>query len=165
MSEKKPKASLVDTAATALTTAMEDLTFHPSVEMRRIKATFWATQLENPTCAPDKVTASDVAAITGDSRISRWWAVPGFKDWLRNKDEWRQRQEYLCSLAQDTAEQILLDPHANANAKVQLIKFLTESVGKAEARVKETKMLDAEIHKMSPEQLESYIERHTAKKA
>lgn len=141
----------------ALGDALDDITFEPNPEMRKLKATFWTQYSTNPMMSKDKVTMAAIQEATNDTRIRSWWAIDGFKDWFCNKDEWRQKQEYLAGLAQDCAEKILLDPRANPNAKVALIKFITESVGKAEARIRETKMLDAQVHDMSPEQLQEFL--------
>lgn len=143
--------------------AVDDLTYEPSDAERRAKAQFWAKYYDDPKMDRNSISLAAVLDYTGDSRISRWWGKPGFKEWFCNKDEWRQRQEYLVNLAQSVAEDILLDPKANPTAKVALIKFLTESIGRAEARIRETKMLDAAVHNMTAEQLEEFIRSSTKK--
>lgn len=147
----------------ALGSALDDIIFDPNAEMRKLKATFWTIYGSNPLMSRERVTQAAILEATSDTRIRSWWALPGFKEWFTNKDEWRQRQEYLAGLAQDVAEKILLDPRANANAKVALIKFLTESVGKAEARIREVKMLDAQVHEMTPDQLQEFLQKNGVK--
>lgn len=142
-----------------LAAAAEDLGFQPEPDHRRVKAAFWAKFYEDPKMDRDRVTLAAVQQYLPDYRLRKWWSMPGFKEWFTNKDEWRQKQEYLVMLAQDEAERILLDRNANANAKVGLIKFLVESIGRASPKMKEVKMLDDAIHKMTPEQLEEFVKK------
>lgn len=143
--------------------AVEELAFEPSDAQRVVKSQFWAKFYDDPRTTRDSVNLTHALDYTQDGRLTRWWKMPGFADWFCNKEEWRQRQEYLVMLAQETAEKILKDPRAPAAAKVNLIKFLTESIGRAEARTKEVKMLDASINSMNPEQLAEYIKANTKK--
>lgn len=105
--------------------------FEPSVAQRRAKANFWTAWQDDPTLDPELMTADTAARLSGNRTVRRWWGEPGFKPWFMNKDEQRQRLEYLFELSMDAAEDILTnaDPKAQG-ARVQLIKHMSELANK-----------------------------------
>ena len=143
-----------------------ELTFLPSPEHRRIKSAFWASIAENPILDPasDGVSLAAAQRITGDARLPRWWQLPGFKEWFANKDEFRQRVEYLANLALDVAEEVLLDRDAHPSARVNMTKLVIEVANKIPSRASqkdENKFLDARIAQMGREELEEFIRKQT----
>lgn len=105
--------------------------FEPSMGQRRAKANFWTAWQDDPTLDPELMTADTAARLSGNRTVRRWWTEPGFKAWFMNKDEQRQRLEYLFELSMDAAEDILTnsDPKAQG-ARVQLIKHMSELANK-----------------------------------
>jgi len=147
-------------AASSLIGASADLVFIPSPPQRQTKAKFMVSLEENPSVDPSEVSLAAAIQITGDSRLEKWWKRPGFADWFRGKEEFKERLEYLCQLGLDTAEDILLsDDPKSVNAKVSLIKVLLESGGKMPAKGKEVKFLDEAVQKMNKQQLEQQLKR------
>jgi hypothetical protein len=139
-----------------------ELIYLPTPPQRKVKAAFWAVYNENPIMGVDKINLATVQQITGSAVVSKWWAKDGFKEWFLNKDETRQRLEYLFNLSLDTAEEILIDPEANTNAKVQMIKLLAELTNKMPQKWKQEKFLDENIQKMDKRQLEGFLKKHGA---
>lgn len=139
----------------------EDITFLPSPEQRKTKASFWALYQENPLVEVASVSIQLATQLTGDSRIQRWWGIPGFREWFTNKEEFRQRLEYLANLALDTAEQVLADPKANASARVNMAKLIIEAAGRMPNKWAKEQYLDERIGQMGKKELEAYIRRAT----
>lgn len=138
---------------------VDDLVFLPTLDQRRIKAAFWAKYANAPQVDVSKVTAAHVQRFIEDSRIPRWWSMYGFREWFLNEDEFRQRSEYLAHLAQDTLEQIMLDPDANHNAKVNAAKLAIEVANRMPQKWQKITYLDDSIQKMDQAQLEQFIKQ------
>jgi len=114
-----------------LAAASTDLTFTPSPDMRRAKAAFWHRFADTSTVlSSDKVTLASAQQIGADKRLAKWWTLPGFQEWFQNKEEFRERMEYLADIALDALEQVLTDPDANAGAKVASAKLVLEAASK-----------------------------------
>jgi hypothetical protein len=142
---------------------IEDITFLPSPEQRKNKAAFWASYADNPMASSDNVTLALALQTTKEPRLRRWWPVPGFSEWYSNKDEFRQRLEYLANLGLDTIEDILLDPEANANARMNAAKLMLEAASKMPNKWNQEKFLDEHIQKMGQQELESWIAKRLPK--
>lgn len=150
----------------AVNEVADDLVFLPSPEQRRVKSAFWASVADNPMLDPagGTITVSQATRITGEGRLSRWWKLPGFEQWFLNKDEFRQRVEYLANLALDVAEEILLDRSAHPSARVNMTKLIVEVANKIPSRAAqkdENRYLDAQIAKMSRDELAEFIDKNT----
>jgi hypothetical protein len=137
-----------------------EVVFLPSPNHRRVKSKFW-TRFDSLTGSVSSVSMQQAMGITGESNLKKWWDQPGFKEWFLNMDESRERLEYLFMIALDAAEQVLLDPEANANAKVNLIKVLAQLAGKEPN--KQEQFIDMRIQKMGPDQLKEFIMSRTEK--
>ena len=110
---------------------VEDIIFQPTADQRKVKAALWAVVADNPIHSPDSITAEDIIKVTGDTRVRRWMKEsPLFREWLLNKDEFRQRLEYHAHLALDRLEKILSDDNAHASAQVQAAKLIIEAANK-----------------------------------
>jgi len=143
---------------TVIDSLSEEVVFLPSPKHRQIKSKFW-TKFESIGLPASSITMSQAIALTNESSLKKLWEVPGFKSWFINEDEGRERLEYLFMLALDAAEHMLLDPDANANAKVNLIKVLatlTNKVPKAEPQ-----FADVNIQRMTKPELEAFIRAKT----
>jgi len=137
----------------------QDLIFLPSPPHRRAKSKFWSRHMDLDTGSP--VNLAQALQITGEPQLSRWWSLPGFLDWFLNKDEAKERLEYLWYLGMDTIESIFLDPDANHNAKVQAFKIIAQLGGKEP--VKSEKYADAQIQSMDQAKLKEYILKNLPK--
>jgi hypothetical protein len=135
---------------------LDQVVFLPSPEQRRIKAAFWALYADMGT---QPITLSLAQTLTGESRLKAWWGLPGFREWFLNKDEFRQRVEYLAHLALDTAEEILSDPKANPSARVNMAKLMVEVAGRMPNKWEQKKFADDFINKMSKDELKAYLEK------
>lgn len=141
--------------------AVNELTYLPSPEQRKAKSGFWARFHENPLCDAQDITLAMALKVGGDGRVSRWWSEPGFRDWFRNADEFRQRLEYLVNLSLDTLEHVLVDPKAQGSAKVNAAKLLMEVARKMPPKGTTERYLDEKIAEMDRKQLEEYISKKT----
>jgi hypothetical protein len=118
-------------SSTILSSVAADVIFHPTEAQRKLKATLLAKLTDNPLSDLASLTLAEVQQLTGSASVQKWWSVPGFTDWLLDRDENRAKLEYLFSLALEAAEQILMntDPKAQGS-RVAMIKTLAELAGK-----------------------------------
>jgi len=104
-------------------------TFRPTEAQRRAKAALMAA-LSDPTCAVFDVKAissGQAAALCNNESVLTWWKQPGFKPWLLNKDETRQKIKYLTDKALEAVAQVLEDPDPRASgSKVNILKILLQ---------------------------------------
>lgn len=156
------KKVLNKSAMTELVEHAQDLLFMPTAPQRKLKASFWAKYRDHAAFSSENITKALVAQLTNSSQLDKWWGLPGFREWFLNADEHKERLEYLYSLCLDAAENILVDPDANQNAKVQMIKVVSELANKVPSR-KEEKYLDADIQGMDEKQLKKYLEKRGVK--
>lgn len=135
----------------------EDLIFVPSPAQRNVKTVFWVRY--NEMGLDSDITQAMAKQITNNSSLDKWWRMPGFENWFKNKDEHRERLEYLYSLALDAAEEILLNPDAQASAKVNMIKAIGELANKFPNKYEKAKFADEDINKMSEAELKLYLNK------
>lgn len=138
---------------------LDDIIFIPSPIQRKVKAAFWSSYNDNPLFGRDKITLAAVESTISDYRLHKWWAQIGFKEWFTNKDEFKQRLEYLANLALDTIEEVLCNPDANANARMNAAKLMLEAARKMPDKQGEVKYLDERVHTMSKKELEQFIKK------
>lgn len=104
-------------------------TFRPTEAQRRAKAALLAA-LADPTCPVFDVKAinsGQAAALCNNESVLTWWKQPGFKAWLLNKDETRQKIKYLTDKALEAVTQVLEDPDPRASgSKVAILKILLQ---------------------------------------
>ncbi len=141
-----------------LAAATQDIVFSPTPDMRRAKAAFWSSLTDHPLGIGDTDTLTLAASkqLGADSRLPRWWAIPGFQEWWQNKQEFKQRLEYMAQLALDSLEEILADPNANPTAKVNSAKLVLDAANKMPKKAPEEN-LDAKLASMSRSELEEYV--------
>jgi hypothetical protein len=136
----------------------------PSAEHRKAKATFWSHFLDGETPVPEPIDLAAARRFCGDRRIENWWSLPGFVDWFTNREEFRQRVEFISNLALDNLEQVLRDKDTGATARIAAIKLVMELGNKLpKAAGKEAQYADEKIAGMSKEQLEEYIQKNIRK--
>ena len=156
---KKPINTLVkESGKKSLAKLADSVLYAPSPSQQKAKARFFNRFESSPFLSLDSITAVQAMEITGIRSIKDWWSKPGFKDWFLNRNEAGEKLEYLFSLALDTAEQILRDPEAQTNAKVQMIKIAAELADKMPSKHKE-KFADKEIGEMNPERLNEFLDK------
>lgn len=136
-----------------------ELTYLPTPEQRKVKSAFWTRFNENPICEPADITLTTVLKFIDDHRVPRWWPDQSFQQWFRNKDEFRQRMEYLAQLALDGLEFVLADPKSQATAKVNAAKLIMEVARKMPPKQAVEQYLDEKIANMDRRQLEEYIRK------
>lgn len=138
---------------------MDDLLFQPSPMHQTLKAQFWARFEPSPLADEHGITLPLVQSLVNDSRLKRYWSMPGFREWFTNKDENRERLEYLWMVGLDTAEQLLRDPLVQSGPKVNLIKLIAEVSGRLVRNAPVEKFSDAAIDKMSETELRAFLEK------
>ncbi len=153
--------SMKPTPIEAFEIVASELTYMPSPEQRKAKSAFWARFNDNPICDPQDISLAIALQFANDERLSRWWSQSGFKEWFRNRDEFRQRVEYLVHQALDSLEYVLVDPKAQASAKVNAAKLLMEVARKMPQKQVAEQYLDEKIGQMSKQQLQEYIRKST----
>lgn len=142
-----------------LAAASSDLTFAPTPDMRRAKAAFWSRFADAPTSlSSDPVTLASAQQFGADKRLGKWWTLPGFQEWFQNREEFRERLEYLADIALDSLEQVLTDPDANPSAKVASAKLVLEAASKMPK--KDTEAPTTKLETMSRGELEDYVRKN-----
>lgn len=148
---------------TNLTLATEELIFSPREGHRKVKAAFWAVVADNPIHSPESLTAEQLVRITGEGRARKYLTEPGFREWLLNRDEFRQKLEYVAQLALDRLEIILTDEDEHSSAQVAAAKLILEAASKMPKRNQtEPQYADARIQEMGKKELAEYIRRNLA---
>jgi hypothetical protein len=137
----------------------EEVMFSPAPAQKRLKAKFWARYVPGPLTDIDSLSLEDVAEIVRDARIKTNWSISGFREWFLNRDENRERLEYIFTLGLDAAEEILTNPEANPASKVNMLKVIGELAAKFPNKWQQERFVDDEINKMSEFQLKAWLER------
>lgn len=141
-----------------LSAASADLTFAPTPDMRRAKAAFWSRVADAPLFDGGPITLAAAQQIGADKRLSKWWTLPGFAEWFQNKEEFRERLEYLADIALDSLEHVLTDPDANPSAKVASAKLVLEAASKMPK--KDLEAPASRLETMSRGELEDYVRKN-----
>jgi hypothetical protein len=143
-----------------ISAAASELIFIPTPSQRQVKARLVIKLAENPIIELGSLTLAEAQQLTGSSQLKDWWGRPGFKEWFLDQNEYRQRLEYLFSLALDAAEEILLSTDIKVQgARVAMIKLLAELANKTPKEA-QTRYKDEAIAKMSQAELEAFLEKN-----
>lgn len=134
-----------------------DVVFLPSPPQRRAKSKFWV-RYDSLLGAPETLSSSDIANITQEPTITKWWSQPYFKEWFLNKEEEKERLDYLYNLGLDSLEQLFLNPEANHNARVNALKVIALLASKEPS--KNEKFSDEDIQRMDKIKLRAYIQKY-----
>lgn len=137
--------------------------FKPDEDQRRAKSNFWSFFASGDILPPADISKSVALRYGGDRRVSSWWDLEGFQDWFSNKDEFRQRIEFLADLALDELQLLIRDRQTNGSAKVAAIKLIMEAGKKVSNKGESEKYLDDLVTKMNKQELEKFIRTRTAK--
>jgi len=113
-----------NTPVNVLQAATSELVFIPTPSQRQVKARLITKLVDNPLLDAASLTLSEAEQITNSAQLKDWWGRPGFKEWFLDQNEYRQRLEYLFSLALDAAEEIL----PNTLLVTTLIQILGELI-------------------------------------
>lgn len=144
-----------------LSDIISDITYRPSEDQYKVKIAFWHRFNDSPFAGPGDVTLGVIQKFVSDYRLPKWWANAGFKEWFRNREEFRERVEHLAHKALTTLEQVLdSDDPKSANAKVGAAKLLMEVARKMPPKHIREIYVDDKIGKMTKVQLEDYIQRN-----
>jgi hypothetical protein len=141
----------------------DTVTFVPNNDQKRARSNFWITVGE---LGLDVGANSGVATAlqhSGDRRVAEWWNLPGFSDWFLNREEFRQRVDFLASLALDELEVVLRTP--GHKDKIVVAKMLLEERNKRLAASEGATGADLgdKLSKMSRAELDAFIKARVAK--
>lgn len=157
MSKKVIKSVVKEAGEKNLPQLADKVIFSPTARQRQVKAKFWTRFQPGPFSQPGSLSMAEVQRITGASSLKEWWPKPGFQEWFMNREESREKLEYLFMKALDTAEELLDDPNAQASAKVNMIKVIAGLADKYPSKQQE-KFSDDDINRMDEKQLKAYLE-------
>ena len=137
------------------------ISFEPSTGHRQVKAALWVVLSENPLFAdPDALSAEEVARLTNNKKVLTWWNLPGFREWLLNKNELKTKIDTLFHAVLDSCLFIAAsDDTKSFSAKVNLLKVLADLQGLTK-KTEAPKSLDLPD---DPEELKLIIERGARK--
>lgn len=135
-----------------------DLVFVPSAMQRKTKAKYWTRVKTTPFTDGDP-TLAEVNRVVRDQRLAKWWQEPGFIDWFMNKEEFKERMEFIANMALDTLEEIISNPDASGSARIAATKMAIEVAGKMPSK-EIMQYADAQINEMSAAQLKEFIKNN-----
>lgn len=156
------KDKLTTDILSRLTHVSKDLSLfeNPTPEQRKAKERFWAPFLAGDTPVPPTMDLAAALKFAGDRRLKQWWDLPGFQDWFFNREEFKERVEFIAHLALDGIEEVLKDRMATASAKVAAAKLALEVANKLpKAKDQDGRFADDKINQMDRAQLEAFIKR------
>lgn len=144
--------------------AADVVSFSPNEAQRRAKSNFWSFFASGEALPPTQVDLAIATKYAGDRRISEWWQLEGFADWFANKDEFRQRVEFLADLALDELYRLIKNSDTQATAKVAAIRMIMD-VGKkiSQKAPSEESQVGEKIASMDKKELEEYIKSRLSK--
>lgn len=144
--------------------AVEDFVlYEPTTGQKKAKARLLIQLEDNPVASLDKLTCEQASQLAKYD-FRKVWGQPGFKYWLTNQNEFRQRVEHLANRALDAAEEILdSDDPRLAGAKVSVISKVTELAAKL-PKQQSARMLDDVVANMGKKELEQFIRDNLSKK-
>jgi hypothetical protein len=136
----------------------EQLLFSPSPPLRTLKSKFIVRSQDNPLIDYSTMTQRDLIALVGHKNlIEANWSRPGFKEWLFNREENKEKLEELYSIALDSVRGVLLSEDVKtASAKVNILKILGELLDKFPKAGQTNKDPMANLSK---EELEQFLEK------
>lgn len=142
----------------AVTRAVDVVAFQPSDAQRRAKSNFWSFFAAGNALPPTDVDLAMASKYAGDKRIEEWWKLDGFPSWFSNKDEFRQKVEFMADVVLDEFFSMIRNPGTQATAKVAAGKVILEAAKKLNQKApSEDAQVSEKIAKMSKEELEAYI--------
>jgi hypothetical protein len=149
----------VKSSLNKLASVAAELDFYPSQAHINLKVAFYSRAADNPGVDLDNITSASVQQVLGDSRISNYWAIPGFSEWFCNRNELKEKMTSLFYKALDSLDDIFAstDPKS-APTKVALLKALAEMTGNNGGKQQAAKLIDGDLAKKSREELEQMIE-------
>ena len=153
-----PRKSTIHSELEAI---ISEVTFSPEAKHQKVKSAFWATVEDNPLYNDHlTINASQVAYVTGDGRISKWWSEDGFPAWFLNTEEFKQKKSYVAHLALDRLSDILQNPDTKDSSMVAAIKLAMELDDRMPSK-NDIQYADAAISSMDVKQLEDFISKRT----
>lgn len=144
---------------------MSEELFKPVDPMIRAKSQFWTRFSENPVSDVQSINMAVVSTFVSDSRLEKWWNIPGFQDWFLNQLEWRELLETTAYKSLRKLDEIISLPSEPkvVSAQVQAIKLLFEAGRKMPPKnPPKTEFLDASIGEMKLDQLKEFFRKNSA---
>lgn len=136
----------------------EDVVFHPTDAMREAKSAFWAV-MNDEVLPPHEITLALVKDTIQSTRIATWWNKPGFQAWFLNKEEYKQRLEYLMNIGMDALERVLRTSESDT-AIVSAMKLIIAANDKMpKAGSANAKTGNDLVDNMTDQQVDDYIRR------
>lgn len=144
-----------------LEVVLSDLVFLPTPMQRRVKAKFWTRFSESP-MTDGSVDLPMIQRFVTDKRLQYWWQEPGFKEWFRNEEEFKERVEYLANMALDVLEEVMSNGDARESSRIAAAKLMMD-LGSKIPKENVVQFADANINSMNEEQLREFLSKTTPK--
>lgn len=143
----------------------DTVSFVPNNEQKRARSNFWIAVGELGIDIPQQVGLPVVLQHAGDKRVAEWWVLPGFQDWFLNREDFRQRVDFLSSMALDELEKTLQNPAASPKDKILVAKMLLDERNRrvAASDGADASLLGERLQKMSRAELDTYIRTRVQK--
>ena len=136
---------------------VQSSSFIPTNAMIRRRGEFWR-KCSNPDVDSD-TELKQVIELGASSIITRWWSIPGFREWFLNKDWNKHEAEALLQAAMKRVADILRDEE-DTGLLINAAKEARAIYAQMHVQVEE-KFADSQVAEMSKDELAEYIRRNT----
>lgn len=161
---RTPVVKLDGQQPTAIEVAPEDVVYTPSEAERIAKAAFWQAWSDDPTQAADEIPVARIVQLTGESRLTKWFNKPLFRDWFMNKDIYVHKARALAEMGQDLIWGMMKDETVRPDLRAKLaLEAMKNYAAVLAASKPQSKFLDEDINKMTPDQLREFLASAGAK--
>ncbi len=134
---------------------MREVEFEPTPDQEKYKVRVMSYLHDNPIYRTADLTYETCYRIVRHQRLASWWKQVGFEEWIQNRNEFREKAEYLLTLAMKRATTILQSTDAKmVGAQVNMIKMVLELTNRMP---KENKGKDKEAPALDPGQLDEFL--------
>lgn len=144
---------------TELQLVIDSSRFTPTPAQVRRRAEMFSRGIQ---VSPDMLL-EEVIALGVSGVVSRWWDIPGFREWFLSKDYNKHKAEGLLQQAMHRLSEVLTTSTDNAeliNAAKEARTLFTALT--TPTKGDEEKFADETIQEMSKEELQAYISKNTA---
>lgn len=160
MSNKITTSTITD-AGEAIAPSMDDTVYSPRPAQREIKSQFWHAWKEDPMVEAHLVTSAEIAQVTNDSRIHRWWKVFGFKEWFLNNETFAIKTIMNGERGLEIIQEIMDDENLSPSLRLKAAQISVDALAKMRDKTALVQFADKALNDMDSDKLEAEIKKLT----
>ena len=155
----KPSITSIKNAGANVALSVSEIIYVPRQAQRELKARYWEAWKEDPTVEAHLVTPAAIIEETGDGRITKWWSKVGFKDWFLNQETFLYKTIANGERGLEIIQELMEDENLNPALRLKAAQISVDSLVKLRERTAVEKFADAELNKLSADELDDRIKR------